>query len=223
MNTLCSYILQMLTLCVQTRRFHETDKSVEKSNNYKAKSKMAKSNGRSGRVKNCRQFSLRQKAKGAVASSVSGPRPIFDTLFVSRRGKSPGIQRCVPLVSVLAYSPSVQPYSLAVPSVSLFRIISFESTIMGRRRHAGHVFAKVCAPNTKATWQIGSIPLVAGWKKPASDIMSLRVLLVGCLAVSFLPSFLPFLSPFHPLLFLVSRGGGLRLRDAPLGRKGTQG
>lgn len=94
---------------------------------------------------------------------------------------------------------------------------------MGRRRHAGHVFAKVCAPNTKATWQIGSIPLVAGWKKPASDIMSLRVLLVGCLAVSFLPSFLPFLSPFLPLLFLVSHGGGLRLRDAPLGRKGTQG
>lgn len=48
------------------------------------------------------------------------------------------------------------------PSRSLFRIISFESTIMGCREHAGHVFAKVCAPNTKAAWQTGSIPRVAG-------------------------------------------------------------
>ena len=56
---------------------------------------------------------------------------------------------------------------------------------MGRRRHAGHVFAKVCAPNTKATWQTGSIPLVVGWKKPANDIiLSLRVCPFG----SFLPS-----------------------------------
>lgn len=33
---------------------------------------------------------------------------------------------------------------------------------MGRREHAGHVFAKVCAPNTKAARQTGSIPRVAG-------------------------------------------------------------
>lgn len=32
---------------------------------------------------------------------------------------------------------------------------------MGRREHAGHVFAKVCAPNTKAARQTGSIPRVA--------------------------------------------------------------
>lgn len=44
-----------------------------------------------------------------------------------------------------------RPFSPSIcPSLSVSRIISFESTIMGRREHAGHVFAKVCAPNTKA-------------------------------------------------------------------------
>lgn len=58
---------------------------------------------------------------------------------------------------------------------------------MGRRRHAGHVFAKVCAPNTKATWQTGSIP-VGGWWK--NVILRVSFWLVAWSYPSFLPSFL---------------------------------
>lgn len=82
------------------------------------------------------------------------------------------------------------------PLYRLFRIISFESTIMGRRRHAGHVFAKVCAANTKATWQTGSIPLSRWKKKPANDI-SQRVLWLAVQPFRF-PSFLPLLVSLPP-------------------------
>lgn len=84
----------------------------------------------------------------------------------------------------------------AHPSRSLFRIISFESTIMGCREHAGHVFAKVCAPNTKAAWQTGSIPRVAGRRYTTTAVLDCDIHpvcpLVGRPVV--LPSFLRLLS-----------------------------
>lgn len=93
-------------------------------------------------------------------------------------------------------SPPLLPFS-SHPSLSLFRIISFESTIMGRRGHAGHVFTKVCAPNTKAAWQTGSIPPVAGRRHmtvlsviPRCPLVSRSVVLCA-----FLPFFLPAYRP----------------------------
>lgn len=90
-------------------------------------------------------------------------------------------------VSPLPLPPSTHP------SLSLFRIISFESTIMGRRGHAGHVFTKVCAPNTKAAWQTGSIPRVAGRRHTMVLSVISRCPLVGRPVVlcAFLPFFLP--------------------------------
>lgn len=113
---------------------------------------------------------------------------------------------------VFVSRPSRPARALSRRVSSLFRIISFESTIMGRRRHAGHVFAKVCAPNTKATWQTGSIP-VGGWWK--NVILRVSFWLAAWSYPSFLPSFLPPLLPggcfasWTSLVTVKKRSGGL--------------
>lgn len=94
--------------------------------------------------------------------------------------------------------PSLPLCPSSHPSLSLFRIISFESTIMGRRGHAGHVFTKVCAPNTKAAWQTGSIPRVAGRRHTTVLSVISRCPLVGRQVVlCCFPSVLPSYSPSH--------------------------
>jgi len=63
---------------------------------------------------------------------------------------------------------------------------------MGRGEHAGHVLAKVCAPNTKAAWQTGSIPTrFAGRRHAAGG----RVSFGWPLGRFSRPGFLPFLLP----------------------------
>ena len=107
---------------------------------------------------------------------------------------------------VFVSRPSRPARALSRRVSSLFRIISFESTIMGRRRHAGHVFAKVCAPNTKATWQTGSIP-VGGWWK--NVILRVSFWLAAWSYPSFLPSFLsPSFAPGGMLCFVDILGNG---------------
>jgi len=133
--------------------------------------------------KNYGQFSLRYKAEGRP-SGFAPFRSIMHQIPGDCGALFPSLFHRVPPLPLLPSSHS---------SLSLFRIISFESTIMGRRGHAGHVFTKVCAPNTKAAWQTGSIPRVAGRRHTTVLSVISRCLLVGRPVVlcAFLPFFLP--------------------------------
>lgn len=87
-----------------------------------------------------------EKKLRAIFTSLEGqegPPLAFRPLVPYQIPRGEGSAFSVPFPS-RPFSPSI------CPSLSVSRIISFESTIMGRREHAGHVFAKVCAPNTKA-------------------------------------------------------------------------
>lgn len=132
-------------------------------------------------------------------------------IFTSLKGRRPPFRFC-PLSLYSASNPGgtmgrlFHPSSIVFhllppsshPSLSLFRIISFESTIMGRRGHAGHVFTKVCAPNTKAAWQTGSIPRVVGRRHTTSPVCDIP-LSFGWPPGRFVcfPSALPSCSPSH--------------------------
>lgn len=119
-------------------------------------------------------------------------RPSHFGLPPSPRSNSASNPRGAPALPFFVYPALFSTH----PSRSLFRIISFESTIMGCREHAGHVFAKVCAPNTKAAWQTGSIPRVAGRRHTTTAVLDCDIHpacpLVGRPVV--LPSFLRSLS-----------------------------
>lgn len=141
---------------------------------------------------------LMKKKLGAIFTSLKGRGPPFRFCpFSFCSASNPGGPWGAHFPS-LFHPCSVSPPPLpppshpSHPSLSLFRIISFESTIMGRRGHAGHVFTKVCAPNTKAAWQTGSIPRVAGRRHTMVLSVISRCPLVGRPVVlcAFLPFFL---------------------------------
>lgn len=134
-----------------------------------------------------------KKKLGAIFTSLEGRKPPSGFApFHSMVHQIPG-DRGAPFPSLFHRVPSLPLPPFSHPSLSLFRIISFESTIMGRRGHAGHVFTKVCAPNTKAAWQTGSIPRVAGRRHTMVLSVISRCPLVGRPVVlcAFLPFFLP--------------------------------
>lgn len=97
--------------------------------------------------------------------------------------------RQIPSGSKRALTPLL-PARISRP-LPLFRIISFESTIMGRRRHAEHVFAKVCAPNTKGHVANRINTVVAGrsWRNDILAVSFLWLVVRSFPRLSFLPSF----------------------------------
>lgn len=128
----------------------------------------------------------REKKLRAIFTSLDSRGPPFafwplspSSFLRSDSAPNPGGPGGAPALPFSAVYPAL--FS-AHPSRSLFRIISFESTIMGCREHAGHVFAKVCAPNTKAAWQTGSIPRVAGRRHTTTAVLDCDILRVPWLA-----------------------------------------
>lgn len=93
---------------------------------------------------------------------------------------------------------SQPPFILILLYLS-FELYPLNLQLWGGREHAGHVFAKVCAPNTKAAQQTGSIPRVVGRRytddSPDCDIPRVLWLVAWSFQLSFRPSFLLVAAP----------------------------